>query len=232
MFVVVIGPAAAGKSSIAEILARDGVLINLDAATPSKAEIDIRKWVKVEELQEKYRLGINGALLKSMELIASMDEWISEDKNEFKVVDTPGQLEIFMYHDFGKKIIEKLSKHDIISCIFVVDAQEISSIENYLAMLAQNAMINLKLLIPCITAINKIDMVDKSRLLKYMDIRYIEEKIEEGDALLKLAKGLIDYIEYTSIVQRPLLVSAKTGDGIDDLFAAIHEVHCSCGDIS
>ncbi len=232
MFVVVIGPAAAGKSSIAKKLAKDGILINLDAATPCEADIDIRKWVKVEDLQKKYGLGINGALLKSMELIASLDEWMVENKNEFKVIDTPGQLEIFMYHDFGRKIIEKLLQHDIVSCIFVVDAQEISSMENYLAMLAQNAMINLKLLIPCITAINKIDLVDREELLKYMDIKYIEEKLEEGDALLKLAKGLIDYIEYTSIVQRPLLVSAKTGEGIDDLFAAIHEVHCSCGDIS
>jgi len=232
MFVVVIGPAAAGKSSIAKILSERGILINLDAATPCDADIDIRKWVRVEELQKKYNLGINGALLKSMELIASMDNWICEDKNKMKVVDTPGQLEIFMYHDYGKKVVEKMASYDIVTCLFVVDAQEIKSIENYLAILAQNAIISLKLMIPCITAINKIDLANKEMLLKYISREYIQEKLNEGDAIHSLAKGLIDYIEYTSIVQRPLFISAKNREGIEDLYAAIHEIHCSCGDIS
>lgn len=233
MFVLVIGPAAAGKTSIAKHLSKYGILINLDAATPcNDADVDIREWVKVEEIQEKFNLGINGALLKSMELIVSMDEWICADKNEIKIVDTPGQLEIFLYHNHGRKIVEKLEKHDVVASLFIVDAQEILSIENYLAMLAQNAMINLKLMIPSVTAINKVDLVDRENLMKYVDKKYLEKKLEKGDALHSLAKSLIRYLEYTSILQRPLLVSAKTGEGIEDLYSAIHEVHCSCGDLS
>jgi len=232
MYRIVIGPAAAGKTSIAKKLAEYGILINLDPASPSKANIDIRKWIKVEEVQKKYNLGINGALLKSMELIASLDEWILKDRNELKIVDTPGQLEIFLYHDYGKKVIEKLSNHDIVASLFVVDATEILSTENYLAILAQNAMINLKLMIPCVTAINKIDLVNREKLMEFIDRKKLEEKLSEGDALLSLAKGLVDYIEYTSILQRPLLISAKTGEGIYDLYSAIHEVHCGCGDLS
>lgn len=56
--------------------------------------------------------------------------------------------------------------------------------------------------------------------------------MQEEDVLLSLARGLIEYIEYTSVYDRPLLVSAKTGEGIDDLYDMIHEVHCACGDLS
>lgn len=105
MFVIVIGPAAAGKTSLAIKLAENGILINLDPATSIDADIDIRKWIRVEDVQKKYSLGINGALLKGMELISENNEWIKKDKNEIKVVDTPGQLEIFLYHDYGRKIM-------------------------------------------------------------------------------------------------------------------------------
>lgn len=91
MFAVIVGPAGVGKTSVAKKLAEYGIFINLDPASPTKADVDIRNWVKTEEVQKKYKLGINGALLKSMELVASLDDWILEDKNEFKVVDTPGQ---------------------------------------------------------------------------------------------------------------------------------------------
>ncbi|HEC76969.1 MAG TPA: GTPase [Thermoplasmatales archaeon] len=232
MFVLVIGPAASGKTSISNQLSKNGFLINLDPATSSNAPIDIRKWVKVEDIQKKYNLGINGALLKSMEIISGINEWIYEDRNKIKIVDTPGQLEIFLYHEYGKKIVEKMLKHDIVTSLFIIDAQEILSLENYLAILAQNAMINLKLMIPSITAINKIDVVDVERIKKFIDRKNIEKEFERGDALISLSKGLIDYVEYTSIYQRPIFVSAKTGEGIYDLYSVIHEVHCSCGDLS
>ena len=232
MFAVIVGPAGVGKTSVAKKLAEYGIFINLDPASPTKADVDIRNWVKTEEVQKKYKLGINGALLKSMELVASSDDWILEDKNEFKVVDTPGQLEIFLYHDYGKKVIEKMAEHDAVALLFVVDATEIQTIENYLAILAQNAMINLKLMAPCVTAINKIDLVNKEKIMEFLDRERLEELLEKGDALQSLAKGLVDYIEYTSLVQRPLLISAKTGEGIYDVYSALHEVHCSCGDLS
>lgn len=116
--------------------------------------------------------------------------------------------------------------------LFIVDATEILSVENYLAILAQNAMINLKLMNPCITVINKIDLVDRKNLIKYIDKMKLEKILQKEDVLYSLAKGLVDYIEYTSIYQRPLLVSAKTGEGMDDLLSAIHEIHCACGDLS
>ncbi|KAA0000623.1 MAG: hypothetical protein FE046_03300 [Thermoplasmata archaeon] len=232
MFVLVIGPASAGKTSIARRLSKGNILINLDPATPSEADIDIRKWVRTEEVQAINSLGINGALLKSMEMISGMDEWICPDTEKIKIVDTPGQLELFLYRDYGKRIVEKLARHDAVVSLFLMDAEELCSLENYLVMLAQNAIINLKLLIPSVTAINKIDLTGRKSLEKLVDRAYVEKMLDNGDALRSLSRGLVDYIEYTTISQRPLFVSAKTGEGIEELYGVLHEVHCACGDLS
>ncbi|MBC7081611.1 MAG: ATP/GTP-binding protein [Thermoplasmatales archaeon] len=231
MYVIILGPAGAGKTTMARALSEYGFLINLDPATPCEANVDIRKWVKAEEIQKNYSLGINGALLKSMEIISNMDEWIVKDKDKIKIVDTPGQLDIFLHHDYGIKIVKKLAENDIVSSVFVIDANEILSVENYLAMLALNAIVNLRLSIPSISVINKIDMVDVNQIKKFFDKKYLDNEIKRGDAIVSLASGLIDYIEYTSIYSRPVLASAKNGEGIEELYDLIHEIHCSCGEL-
>lgn len=232
MFVLILGSAGAGKTTLGKKLREHSdVYINLDPASNAEADIDIRKWIKTEEVMKKFSLGVNGALLKSMEMISLHEEWIDK-RNGIKIIDTPGQIEIFLHHDYGKKIVKKLCFHDIVTGIFVIDTTEINSIENYLCLIAQNAIINLHLEIPMITVMNKIDLINKAKISHFLNKETIKELLEDGDALKTLAKGLLEYVEYTSIFQRPLLVSAKTGLGIDDLYSAIHEVHCGCGDIS
>ena len=232
MFVLILGPAGAGKTTLGRKLREhSNAYINLDPASNAEADIDIRQWIKTEEVMKKFSLGVNGALLKSMEMISQQEEWI-DARNAIKIVDTPGQIEIFLHHDYGKKIVKKLCLCDIVTGIFVIDATEINSIENYLSLIAQNAIINLRLEIPTITVMNKIDLVNKSKISHFLNKENFKELLKDGDALKTLAKGLLDYVEYTSIFQRPLLVSAKTGLGIDDLYSAIHEAHCGCGDIS
>jgi len=88
------------------------------------------------------------------------------------------------------------------------------------------------LLIPSVTAINKIDLTGRKSLEKLVDRAYVEKMLDNGDALRSLSRGLVDYIEYTTISQRPLFVSAKTGEGIEELYGVLHEVHCACGDLS
>lgn len=51
-------------------------------------------------------LGPNGAVLKAMELLSKAK--IPMFKDDFVLVDTPGQLEVFAFHTSGPKILGQL----------------------------------------------------------------------------------------------------------------------------
>ena len=57
------------------------------------------------------KLGPNGALIRSMELaMNSIDEIIEKIaslKYPYVFVDTPGQMELFLFRDFGVELVEK-----------------------------------------------------------------------------------------------------------------------------
>ncbi|MEM2935262.1 MAG: hypothetical protein QXF32_02740 [Candidatus Thermoplasmatota archaeon] len=74
-------------------------------------------------------------------------------------------------------------------------------------------------------------MINVEQIKKFFDRKCLKNETKKGDAIISLASGLIDYIEYTSIYFRPIFTSAKTGEGIDELYDAIHEVQCSCGEL-
>jgi GTPase SAR1 family protein len=96
MNIVVIGPAGSGKSTFVKNFSEylkdyDVKVVNLDPASDPiyKADRDVRKFVKTEDVMRKYGLGINGALLKSIDLaLEHMDKLLVE--GDFVIYDTPG----------------------------------------------------------------------------------------------------------------------------------------------
>ena len=81
MFILfIIGTAGSGKSlltaSFTKWLKMDGqdvVTVNLDPGVltlPYTPDVDVRNYVRVEEIMEKYMLGPNGALVMAADLIA------------------------------------------------------------------------------------------------------------------------------------------------------------------
>ena len=76
MNVIVVGPAGSGKStfvkSFSEFLKDDYDVktVNLDPASDPiyDAHADVREFVRTEEVMRDFNLGINGALIKSMDL--------------------------------------------------------------------------------------------------------------------------------------------------------------------
>src|SRR3989337_3307144 len=87
--VFIIGTAGSGKSlltaSFSEWLKmskQDVAVVNLDQGAlklPYLSDVDIRSYVDVGDLMEKYGLGPNGALLMAADLIADQAENIPRD---------------------------------------------------------------------------------------------------------------------------------------------------------
>ncbi len=79
--IFVIGTAGSGKSSFTakftqflEFHREDVMAVNLDPGSiilPYAANVDVREYIKVEELMEEYGLGPNGGLMLAHDMMAS-----------------------------------------------------------------------------------------------------------------------------------------------------------------
>ena len=233
MNIVVVGTAGSGKSTFtlnfSGYLRRKGYAVetvNLDPASPPIYETgwDVRKFVRAEEIMEEFNLGINGALLKSVEIAHQYIMDLIPDA-EYVIIDTPGQMELFLYSDFGEKVVESLKGFS--ACLFIVDSTRVSTPENFISIIAQSAVVSLRLSIPTLTVFNKCDIAEIPELDEVM----ARIRREEG-VLAELMEKLVEFVEYTTLPYRPIRMSSITSEGFDDVFSALNELFCACGDIS
>jgi len=233
MKIFVLGPAGCGKSSFVKAFSEylremdlDVKCVNLDPATDPifDASVDIRNFVKTEEIMEKFKLGINGALIKSMEESLKHIENLNLS-GDYILYDTPGQMEIFVYSQSGVKIVEKLSNQTTLG-LFLIDSALIADAENFLSAIMQNAIVSLRLSIPTATIITKSDIVD-------VDIERIRKEISRKDTVLaELLEKTTHFIEYTTLSQRIVKISSLKKSGFSDVYSLIKEMFCTCGDVS
>ncbi len=238
MNLIVMGPAGGGKSTFVKTyshyLGQKGYqvrAVNLDPASEPiyHASADIRDFVKTEEVMRAYGLGINGALLKSAELAVEYVERLIVD-GEFVLYDTPGQMELFLYSQAGNSFIKEIAANPFTLGLFIVDCKSAEDPENFISILAQNTVVSLRTVLPTLTIFNKIDLQDVELEL---DIEQVKQGISSrGGVLAELLEGLLVFVEQTTASYRPLKVSSTLLRGFEDVFYAVNEVFCSCGDIS
>jgi 50S ribosomal subunit-associated GTPase HflX len=95
--------------------------------------------------------------------------------------------------------------------------------------------VTLKLNMPLITVLNKIDLLSGDEPLRLIgDLDYLSEKLKESGegAVTDLALDLVDAVKRSAMPQRVIGVSARTGEGFRNLLDAVKEAFCECGDLT
>ncbi|UXD21131.1 GTPase [Ignicoccus pacificus DSM 13166] len=254
MFLVFAGTAGSGKSSLVATLSKwmkeeVGLrlsVINLDPGAevlPYEPNFDIRKFFTIRDIMRRYGLGPNGAFLKAAELLGEYERKIVRDPAftgfyDYVLIDTPGQLEMFMFRPEGTKFLKRLEMMKPVLLIYIVDGSLAKSPEDLMTSYLLSLILQSKVELQVVTVINKIDLLSDQELDV---VRMLIENPEEfakmvadkvggiaGDMLLDLAQVAEKY----SPSERALAVSAKTGEGMKELYDLIHEVYCSCGDLT
>lgn len=233
MKIVVLGPAGSGKSTFVKefsvflrIQDYEVKCVNLDPASEPiyEANVDVRDYVRTEEIMAHYKLGINGAMLKSIDLMLKYSDNFVLD-GDFVLYDTPGQMEIFIYSESGVELIRKLkSAH---TCgVFLIDATMVKTPENLVSGILQNVVVMLRLGLPTITAITKSDLID-------LDLRKLLLGLQSEMGLLaEIMEKLAPLVEYTSLRFRTIKISSVKKSGFQELLSALRELFCACGDLS
>lgn len=229
MDIIFIGSASSGKSSITknfgEYLKEKGYKIkrlNLDPAAeyiPYIPDFDIRKYFDFKKYMKEMKLGPNGAVVKIFEEISSNDEILEDIQKtisdcDFSLIDTPGQIEIFIFHESFGKLLKKMRKPIV---VFLLDGEKYGK-KDFILSKILNLIIYLKYDVKAFSIITKSDRIN---------LKEIREDSGEVSEMYERLEGLFHEFK---LPFREILISNMTREGYEELLNMIYEVFCVCGD--
>ncbi|KAK8063567.1 GPN-loop GTPase [Apiospora saccharicola] len=261
--IVCVGMAGSGKTTFMQRInahlhgqKEPPYVINLDPAVlnvPFEANIDIRDSVNYKEVMKQYNLGPNGGILTSLNLFSTKVDQIvgllekratpsEENKTPIKniLVDTPGQIEVFVWSASGQILLESLASSFPTVIAYVIDTPRTASTSTFMSNMLYACSILYKTKLPMILVFNKADVKDPSFAKEWMtDYEAFQEALqadESGNAfggvegegggsgymsslLNSMSLMLEEFYAHLSVVG----VSSMTGQGVDEFFAAVKE---------
>ena len=246
---MVLGTAGSGKTQLsynyASWLRQEGTeakVVNLDPGaevTPFNPDWDIRRIISVDRLMRSEKLGPNGAMLRAAQQMLIESQGIVEGMEslggEYVVLDTPGQIELFVFHSSGPKLVSEFSGIARTVGVFLLDPVLTADPANLAAALAQSIVVRVRLNIPLVIVASKSDISPRKDIARLLsDVDYLASRIERESAgsAAEAAAVLVDVIRKLPWSQRVVSVSSVTRDGFEDLHGLLHEAFCACGDLT
>lgn len=265
--VVCVGMAGSGKTTFMQRInahlhgkKEPPYVINLDPAVlnvPFESNIDIRDSVNYKEVMKQYNLGPNGGILTSLNLFATKVDQIlgllekrtaPDPENPTKkpikhiLVDTPGQIEVFVWSASGTILLESLASSFPTVIAYVIDTPRTSSTSTFMSNMLYACSILYKTKLPMILVFNKSDVKDPSFAKEWMtDYDSFQQALQDdengnafggmeggessmgsgymGSLLNSMSLMLEEFYSHLSVVG----VSSMTGQGIDEFFEAVQE---------
>ncbi|KAH2424579.1 hypothetical protein KXW64_005726 [Aspergillus fumigatus] len=264
--VVCVGMAGSGKTTFMQRInaylhskKKIPYVLNLDPAVysvPFESNIDIRDSINYKEVMKQYNLGPNGGILTSLNLFATkVDQIISllekrtapnpENPSakpiEHILVDTPGQIEVFVWSASGSILLETLASSFPTVIAYVIDTPRTTSTSTFMSNMLYACSILYKTKLPMILVFNKTDVQDAEFAKEWMtDFDAFQQALRDeeesgafggegstagfgagsgymGSLLNSMSLMLEEFYRHLSVVG----VSSMTGDGIDEFFQAV-----------
>jgi len=230
-------------------------VLNLDPAVthvPFQPNIDIRDSINYKEVMKQYNLGPNGGILTSLNLFATKIDQIMgllekrasppPESNitspKHFLVDTPGQIEVFVWSASGSILLESLASSFPTVIAYIIDTPRTSSTSTFMSNMLYACSILYKTKLPMILVFNKTDVQDADFAREWMtDFEKFQDALQEeqnkgvfggegyggsgymGSLVNSMSVMLEEFYSHLNMVA----VSSMTGDGIDDFFEAVEE---------
>ncbi|KAH8652781.1 hypothetical protein BGZ60DRAFT_473534 [Tricladium varicosporioides] len=266
--IVCVGMAGSGKTTFMQRInshlhsqKTPPYVINLDPAVrnvPFDSNIDIRDSVNYKEVMKSYNLGPNGGILTSLNLFATKIDQIlallekrttpDPEKPEIKpinniLVDTPGQIEVFVWSASGSILLDSLASAFPTVIAYIIDTPRTASTSTFMSNMLYACSILYKTKLPMILVFNKTDVKDADFAKEWMtDFEAFQAALKQeeeegsfggmeggsgisggsgymGSLLNSMSLMLEEFYSHLSVVG----VSSMTGAGINEFFEAVQE---------
>ncbi|KAJ6222842.1 hypothetical protein RDWZM_001387 [Blomia tropicalis] len=238
--VITLGMAGSGKSSLISKLITylygknmPPYVVNCDPAclnTDYLCNVDIRDTIHYKNVMQKYGLGPNGSIITSLNLfVTNFDQVIGlidkrKEQHKYVLFDTPGQVEVFTWSASGSIITEALASKYPTVILFVIDTVRSHNPTTFMSNMLYACSIVYKYKLPMIVALNKNDVIDTKFAIEWMQNSEIFEAAINKDPtyMACLNQALTSALDIFYQDLPVVSISAKTGQGFDNLIASIH----------
>ena len=240
--VFIIGTAGSGKSLFTaafsewlKLAKQDVAVVNLDPGVlklPYSPDVDIRNYVNVGTLMEKYELGPNGAVILAADLIADEIENVTRDVEaanaDLVLVDTPGQMELFAFRASGPYIVNELTKEPK-ALVYLFDSVFSVNPLNYVSNMFLSAAVYNRFFQPQVHLLSKVDLLPKKEVDKITDWaanpHVLESAINELEGAKRLfSRNMIRAISQLGLKFMLMPVSAKTNEGLNNVNTILERI--------
>ncbi|KAK5780911.1 GTPase NPA3 PWA37_003570 [Arxiozyma heterogenica] len=249
--IICIGMAGSGKTTFMQRLnsyfrsSKKEVpyVINLDPAVlivPYGCNIDIRDSIKYNKVMETYGLGPNGAIVTSLNLFSTkIDQVIKlvetkNDKYEHVIIDTPGQIECFVWSASGAIITESFASTFPTVIAYIIDTPRNTNPTTFMSNMLYACSILYKTKLPMIIVFNKTDVKKEDFAREWMtDFEAFQTAIMNDQESNESANGsgyMNSLINSMSLMLEEFYsqldvvgVSSYTGDGFDSFLKAVDD---------
>jgi len=246
MILAFVGTAGSGKTTLTRAfggyLEENGYAVgyvNLDTGVkklPYSPDLDVREHVTAWDLMEE-GLGPNGAIVGSYDrLLPKAGEYAErilklDSERDYVLLDTPGQMETFLFHDFGLNLMESLP--DVLT-VYLFGPEILRKPADYCFARFFGLMIDLRLGTTTVPALTKVDTTNVEGHRKYLDdLEYLTARLKlESSMQGLLAHRLCSVLPELAPPTRVLYLSAVTREGFEDLETLAYEHYCTCGDLT
>ncbi|HXW67783.1 MAG TPA: ATP/GTP-binding protein [Thermoplasmata archaeon] len=237
------GTAGAGKTSFVRAFADwmhsagyESTIVNLDPGSESKSlepAVDIREWVRLDDLQDEYGLGPNGAQIAAADMIAlkifDVKQAIDELRTDYVLVDTPGQIELFAFREASRAIVDALSG-DRSLIAFLFDPALARSASGFVSLLLLSATVEFRFRLPMLNVLAKADVLTAEQLAEIRG--WGEDPSALHDAVsrdaptpdVQLSTEIVRAIEVLGPLSGLVPTSAKEGTGLEAFYQGAQRV--------
>ncbi len=238
--IFVVGTAGSGKSLLTSNLAdwyeskgAHSVTVNLDPGAlslPYEPDVDVRSYIDLESVMERYSIGPNGALILSCDLIATklmeLQNEIDELKPDYAIIDTPGQMELFAYRESGPFITRNLQA-DEKAILFLFDGSLVSNPINLVSIALLATSVHLRLRSAQVPVLTKKDLIKNVReVVEWSSnpaaLEHALQNLPSEELLL--TRGILRNLVRLGFGHSLIPVSSITLDGMVNLAAALSRI--------
>lgn len=249
--VYIVGTAGSGKTTLAGTFQQwirmrglEVVMVNLDPGAeqlPYSPDIDVRDWVNLGDIMDKYGLGPNGAQILSADLIALNVEEIKKELSGFEspyaVIDTPGQIELFAYRPAFKMFIRALGMRSFLA--FLLDPMLARNPDGFISLILLSASTQFRFGLPSLNILSKTDLINNEEVEKIIGWGKDSEGLYQAllaasssmvkESSIELFRALEALNAFTSEI---VPVSSSANFGIENLYNAIQQVYVGGEDLT